>query len=40
MDIEADMRAKALELYDTDDLSTLPPGLLEWLEKEVGRESG
>ncbi|QWY84044.1 hypothetical protein SEA_A3WALLY_237 [Microbacterium phage A3Wally] len=40
MNIEDAMKAKALELYGSDDLSKLAPGLLEWLEKEVGGDNG
>lgn len=35
MELESKMQALSQELYETDDLSSLPPGLLEWLEKEV-----
>lgn len=34
-DVIAKMKARALELYGTDDLSELSGGVLEVLEKEV-----
>lgn len=40
MGIEDAMKAKALELFNENDLSKFPPGMLEWLEKEVGHENG
>ena len=35
MSIEDRMKQLALEQYGTDDLSSLAPGALEWLEKEA-----
>lgn len=34
------VKALALELFGTDDLSEFPPGLVEWLDKEAESRGG